>query len=159
MKHTLASAIVMLAVAGVVIAPDASAHPVDQVTCVRNIVNARVAQLGASVPWSVGVASPGHQATTYSDEVVVSRETPCDYDFVISIVNHEWVHTQQHVLAGHKLLRKVYGTPERVEKVADCGSQLLGSRYTPYIDRWGPCTTSELTDARNLVELPANNRV
>lgn len=157
MKRQLALAGIMLASAGVVIATPASASDHVPAPCsLERIVNARLDELGRNVPWTIGTSKSGTFAVTYDDEVIVSRETPCDQDLVVSIVNHEWVHTKQYqVYHTSNEVRKAFGGHDEVEKIADCGSQLLGSKYTPYIDQQGPCTTQELSVARNLIELPA----
>lgn len=155
MKRTLALAGLMLASAGVVImTPAADATPHAPATCptvVEKIMNDRVAELGTDVPWHAIDMTDALGVTSRSRGVEVSRETPCDRGLILSVINHEWMHTRQYKI--HKA-----GTMTRVwmEKVADCGSQLLGSTHTPYLDQWGPCTTQDLTDARNLIELPAH---
>lgn len=159
MKRMLAVAGIMLASAGVVIATPASASDHTPAPCsLEQVVKARVAQLPATVPFRIG-DTPNAMALTYDDEVVVSRETPCDIDLITSIVNHEWVHTKQYQVFGtHYAMKKVYGA-KGVEKIADCGSLLLGSRDTPYIDQYGPCTDDELMVARDLIALPANTHM
>jgi hypothetical protein len=157
MNRMLAVAGIMLASAGVVIANPASADTSVKHTCdVASIVNSRVADLGTDRPWTIG-DTPGALALTYSDEVVVSHETSCNYDLVISIVNHEWVHTKQYVrYHTRSAIVKALGVVG-TERIADCGSQLLGSKMTPYLDETGPCTDTELMEARYLIELPVHN--
>lgn len=82
--------------------------------------------------------------------VEVSTEAPCR--MVPSIVRHEWMHQRQMRWFGWSALSQ---RPD-IEIMADCGSWMLGSRYTPYIDRaragGDACTTSEFAYARAMID-------
>lgn len=105
------------------------------VSCDRvAVMNARLDELGrAGHSWRIGfvpdglwgvVGYPGPRDVTVSDSV------PCDV--IVSIVNHEWMHTRQERLYPGRAQR-AYG--EVFEVVADCGSMLLGSPISPCLDR------------------------
>ena len=78
---------------------------------------------------------------------------------VSDIVRHEWMHIQQvRMHGGGSEIRQAYG--DRVEIVADCGSWLLGSDYTPYRDKaradtGTACTPQDISDARELIDHPS----
>lgn len=79
---------------------------------------------------------------------VVNVDEPCRV--VTDIVCHEWMHLQQVRLHGDgDGVRRAYGG--RMEMVADCGSRLLGSAYTPYVDMARGCSPRDLADARKLI--------
>ncbi|PXY27449.1 hypothetical protein [Prauserella muralis] len=83
--------------------------------------------------------------------VLVSRDVPCRY--LGDVIRHEWMHLQQGRMHGGWGAYEHYGA--RLEIVADCGSWLLGSAYTPYRDdartvAFG-CTMQDLADARELI--------
>jgi hypothetical protein len=148
-KRTLAVAGLMLATAGVVISTPASADVHLSPACsLDQLVHDRVAQLGTDTPWSIGVTPADRLGDARRSGVVVSRETPCDRVLVTSIVNHEWVHTQQFKKYSKNHIPRGYD----LEGVADCGSRLLGSVVTPYIGD-APCTDAQLTEARDLIKL------
>ncbi len=78
-------------------------------------------------------------------DITISETAPCD-----AIVNHEWVHTRQILYPDWA--QQAYG--DAFEIVADCGSKLLGSPVTPYLERRKKetgqvgCTADELDSAR-----------
>src|SRR5690606_42118533 len=69
------------------------------------------------------------------------------------------MHIQQvRMHGGGSESRKAYG--DRVEIVADCGSWLPGSDYTPYrekarADTDTACTPKDISDARELIDAPS----
>jgi hypothetical protein len=151
MKRTLALAGLMLASAGVVIASPASAD-VHTMTCnLDQIVQSRAADLGVHA--EVGAMREDGWGTAMADGIIVSRETPCERDLVVSIVNHEFMHVIQYSMPNWD--EKYAG---RFEIVADCASKLIGSTRTPYVDGKG-CSSKNLMLAKELVnhvELPAH---
>ncbi|MEV6646070.1 hypothetical protein [Amycolatopsis sp. NPDC051371] len=124
----------MAAVAGLLVGL-APARAAAAPSCDRGtLVDARLAELGRfGVEWRVGPTRPDAWGVTLPDEgVTVSEVVPCKPALILSIVNHEWMHTQQmRAYPDRRLRSRVYG--RYVETVADCGSLLLGSRYTPYL--------------------------
>ncbi|WIY05479.1 hypothetical protein QRX60_17110 [Amycolatopsis mongoliensis] len=114
----------------------APAHAAAAPSCDRAaLVDTRLAQLGRfGVEWRVGPTRPDAWGVARPDEgVTVSEVVPCNPALILSIVNHEWMHTQQQrAYPDSRLRSRAYG--RNVETVADCGSLLLGSRYTPYLD-------------------------
>jgi len=148
-KRMLAVAGLMLASTGVVISTPASAQVHPTLCSLDAIVQARVVQLRPSVPFVVTTTREDAYGVAKRDRVEVSRETPCDYDLVISVVNHEYMHTLQY--QSHKKFADF-------EKVADCGSRLLGSRVTPYLGD-DACSDVEMMEARNLLTLYSSMHV
>ncbi|MBN9739564.1 hypothetical protein DMP23_00330 [Amycolatopsis sp. A1MSW2902] len=125
----------------------------DQVTCDRAaVMNRQLDQLGRSgFTWTI--AEPPYKGLwglvdLYGTmQVRVSPRTPCN--LMVDVVNHEWMHTRQWSKYGHRTIQ-AYG--DGLEPVADCGSKLLGSTFTPYLrDRGFGCTDSELASARSLL--------
>lgn len=83
---------------------------------------------------------------------MISPQAPCE--IVADIVRHEWMHLQQR--RHHGSPRAYYGEQERVERIADCGSKLLGSTWTPYLDPEhyayiGECGVADLVEAMVLI--------
>ncbi|GAB3154347.1 hypothetical protein GCM10027258_58060 [Amycolatopsis stemonae] len=124
------------------------------------LVDARLAQLGRfGVEWHVGPtrADAWGVSTTYAG-VTISELVPCDRDLILSVVNHEWMHTQQFRETPDRRQRlREYG--RSIETIADCGSLLLGSTVTPYLDDRAQvtcravvgCTAFEYGAARRLL--------
>lgn len=84
----------------------------------------------------------------------VNPATPCEQ--VADTVRHEWMHLQQARAHGGAAGAYRAYPGERLEIVADCGSWLLGSNYTPYrqkrLDEHGvACSARDLADARQLL--------
>jgi hypothetical protein len=131
----VALAVVLAALAGLLVG-FAPAHAAAAPSCDRAaLVDARLAQLGRfGVEWRVGPTRPDAWGVTLPDDgVTVSALVPCNPDLIVSIVNHEWMHTHQmRAYPDRRSRSHAYG--RYVETVADCGSLLLGSRYTPYLD-------------------------
>lgn len=111
--------------------------------------------------WSV---VPGAEIDPYGGyveydhgRVRIADDLPCGV--VADVVRHEWMHVQQVRLhGGREGIRRAFG--DRDEIVADCGSQLLGSSYTPYIDRaverrGVACTSRDIADALALIGYPS----
>ncbi|MQA62289.1 MAG: hypothetical protein GEU86_12485 [Actinophytocola sp.] len=87
--------------------------------------------------------------------VVISPQAPCE--MVADIARHEWMHLQQR--RHHDSPKAYYGGQERVELIADCGSMLLGSTVTPYLDPErhayiGQCQPGDYAEARRLIDWP-----
>lgn len=78
----------------------------------------------------------------------VNPATPCR--LVADVVRHEWMHLQQWRMYGPDFGAVMLGK-RRLELVADCGSMLLGSKYTPYLQQ-ETCTQRDLRDARRLID-------
>lgn len=89
-----------------------------------------------------------------TDTAYVSPEARCEV--IPSIVNHEWMHLQQgRVHGGWTETAAAYGSGDQAELIADCGSLLLGSQYTPYVDDMTGergCSIAELTAAQHLID-------
>jgi hypothetical protein len=149
-KRILASAIMTLATVGVVIVTPASAEVGDSSgSCpavIEQVVHTRAAELGSRLPWTI-VTDPGGYGHATRKGIEVSRETPCDYDLVISVVNHEFMHELQFRMYKPGVMKQDW-----MERVADCGSRMLGSKVTPYIGD-EVCSDADATVARNLIEL------
>lgn len=139
--------------AATVPAPAAATEP-----CGRTpqILAATLAELHADpAAWSIGDADGAYGLTTstrqHTGRTIVSDRAPCSA--VPSIVHHEWIHQLQlHRLGAAQMVADGF----RTELVADCGSWLLGSTYTPYVAmarRTGGagCTAPVLADARALI--------
>ncbi|MFI6308508.1 hypothetical protein ACIBCH_42000 [Amycolatopsis thailandensis] len=136
--------------------PPATAAPVCDRTAV---MNARLDELGrAGYTWQFGIAPDGLWGIIgYPGprDITISDTAPCNA--VVTIVNHEWVHTRQEQLYPGRS-QQAYG--DAFEIVADCGSMLLGSSITPYLERrkraGGPagCTPDELDSARRALGWP-----
>jgi hypothetical protein len=148
LKRTLAIAGLMLASAGVVIANPASADVrVHTPVCSLDaIVQTTVAQLHSPVPFIVTTTRKDAYGVAKRDRVLVSRETPCDYDLVTSVVRHEYMHVLQY---------RVNAFPDDFEQIADCGSRMLGSKVTPYIGK-NECSDVQMTQVRDLLKLSAH---
>lgn len=136
--------------------PPATAAPsCDPVT----VMNTRLDELGrAGYTWRFGFVPDGAWGSAgYPGprDITVSDTAPCHA--IVTIVNHEWMHTRQEALFPGRANR-AYG--EVFEIVADCGSMLLGSPITPYLERrkraGGPagCTADELDSARRALGWP-----
>jgi hypothetical protein len=91
-------------------------------------------------------------ADTAALTVEFNPEVPCDR--VSSIVRHEWMHLQQarHYGSYDAMLTAYAGDASLIELVADCGSQLLGSIYLPYLSQGWECTAWALGSARILID-------
>lgn len=120
------------------------------------VMSARLDQLGRSrYTWTISTTPllDDFRGRTYFDrrEVLIAPKVTCDY--MTSVVNHEWAHVQQdRRYPGHA--EEAFGA--KLEIVADCASMLLGSTYTPYIDRQrhetgGGCSEYELQSAQQLI--------
>jgi hypothetical protein len=84
-----------------------------------------------------------------ADTVRLSPSIPCDKIF--DVVNHEWMHLlQEREYPGR--VQRAYGGYEQFELVADCGSKILGSDYTPYETRIHACSSKEFESAARLIE-------
>lgn len=99
------------------------------------VIRDRLAQLGGNLAdWSLtDEATSWYGAEiptgTYTSRVEISVGVPC---WVLpSTINHEWMHQQQMLWFGNGPMHR----RDDVEIMADCGSWLLGSDYTPYLDR------------------------
>lgn len=80
-------------------------------------------------------------------QVRISPKVPCGY--MLDVINYEWIHTRQYAKYGNRTIQ-AYG--DGLEPVADCGSRLLGSTYTPYLGlRGSGCTEYERASARSLL--------
>jgi hypothetical protein len=156
-RRFAALTVALLLVAGLMAAvrptPGATAAP----TCDRAaIVNARLDALGrAGYSWRLGFVPGGYWGLAgYPGprDITVSETAPCDA--MVTIVNHEWMHTQQEREYPGRAGR-AYGAA--FEFVADCGSMLLGSPMMPYVERRQRetgqvgCTDDELASARWLL--------
>lgn len=156
----LALAIVLAAAASVLVGL-APAHAAAAPSCDRAaLVDARLAQLGRfGVEWRVGPTRPDAWGVASQDDgVTISELVPCNVPLILSVVNHEWMHAQQmRAYPDRRLRSRAYG--RHSETVADCGSLLLGSRYTPYLDERARetcravvgCTAFEYGAARRLL--------
>ena len=104
--------------------------------------------------WTVTNIKGGYAGWTDLDmlRVHLDRDDPCTW--LPSVVTHEWMHLQQgRMFGGKQATYAAYGGAARLELVADCGSMLLGSEHTPYIDKTaGGCSASDLAAARDLIE-------
>lgn len=100
-----------------------------------------VADLGAGNFWGLTSIDTGR--------VTVSTWTPCAR--VADVVHHEHMHVQQHRMFGTDHFAALVLGADRIEITADCGSLLLGSRYTPYVQLAGGCSARDLRDARQLI--------
>lgn len=121
------------------------------------VMNQRLDKLGRSgYVWTIEPLPAGRGVTLIDEhKVKISATVTCA--LMRDVVAHEWMHTLQ----GHK-----YGTNDRVyaaytafevEMVADCGSMLLGSAWTPYIDQHAHetgagCSEYELDAGRELID-------
>lgn len=139
----------------------APAHAAAAPSCDRvALVDARLAELGRfGVEWRVGPTRPDAWGVSTVDVgVTISEIVPCDRDLILSVVNHEWMHTQQFRETPDRRQRlREYGRD--IETIADCGSLLLGSTVTPYLDQRAQetcravvgCTAFEYGAARRLL--------
>jgi hypothetical protein len=141
--------------------PPATATPSAVATCdPAAVMNHRLDELGRDgYTWTIKPSpldDEYHLGLTGFDEpiVIISDKVTCD--LMTTVVNHEWLHVQQaHTYPGH--VDEAYGGRAEVELIADCGSMLLGSRYTPYITRHRQntgdrgCTDYELASAQSLI--------
>lgn len=124
---------------------------------VASLVAERAAELGETgrSSWTVvqGRIVDGDRSllgAAYPNRVEISSETPCD--MVSTVVSHEWMHLQQERrYPGHA--NEAYG-PKALERIADCGAQLMGGHYAPYLEKVfpGPCSEYELESARTLIK-------
>ncbi|MCG3750485.1 MULTISPECIES: hypothetical protein [Amycolatopsis] len=111
---------------------DRKAPTCDQAT----VMNRRLDELGrGGFTWTI--AEPPDNLWGVVDlhgtmQVRISPRVPCSH--MIDVINHEWVHTRQYAKYGDRTMQ-AYG--DVLEPVADCGSRLLGSAYTPYLDQRG----------------------
>lgn len=85
--------------------------------------------------------------------VTISPDAPCE--LVADITRHEWLHVLQRRAYGPP--RDHYGHQHHVERIADCGSRLLGSEFTPYLDTendayLGECSDADMDEARVLID-------
>ncbi|MBE1575081.1 hypothetical protein ACFORH_42890 [Amycolatopsis roodepoortensis] len=163
-RHVLAGclpvAVALLLVAGLLTAiqlerPATAAPSCDRVA----VMNARLDELGrAGYRWQFGFIPDGAWgAAGYpgSKDITISDTAPCDA--IVTVVNHEWMHARQEALFPGRAMR-AYG--EAFEIVADCGSMLLGSPITPYLERRKKatgqegCTADELDSARYALGWP-----
>jgi hypothetical protein len=132
----LVAAVVSMLVAGFVTVTQAEqpAAAVPAACDPAAVMNHRLGELGRSdYAWTISPLPARIGGLTDLDEhtVVISPLVTCD--LMTAFVNHEWMHVQQ----GHKYdlsarVYQAYGAYE-VEKVADCGSMLMASTWTPYI--------------------------
>jgi hypothetical protein len=104
--------------------------------------------------WTVTLDTDGPGAAWTNLEartVTIRRDQPCR--LIASMVNHEHMHLQQSRLYGVTEVRALYtADPLRMEFLADCGSMLLGSTYTPYLaGHHHECTAVELAEVRRLI--------
>lgn len=123
------------------------------------VMSHRLDQLGrGGFSWTIAEPPDGLWGVVGLDgtmQVRVSPTVPCGY--MRDVVNHEWMHTRQFAKYGVRTIR-AYG--DELEPVADCGSQLLGSTYTPYLKLRGyGCTAYELASARSLLRFSATMSV
>jgi hypothetical protein len=91
--------------------------------------------------------------TRADGKAYINPAVPCRN--VADVVRHEWMHRQQHRMYGPDHGDLELGA-SRVELVADCGSKLLGSTNTPYLQQrlaedGVDCTAADLADARELI--------
>lgn len=167
LRRVLAGAVVgALAAAGLALATpavaDAPAGPV--AACVwSDELHDTIRDLGSDpARWSVVPHDEvPHGYGAYVDysrgSVVVGDGLPCDT--VADVVRHEWMHVQQvRMHGGADGIRRALG--DRDEIVADCGSWILGSSYTPYrdrarADRGVACTSRDIADALELIGYPS----
>jgi hypothetical protein len=122
-----------------------------------------LAQLGENpASWEQRKLAPniGGNIDLDSGRGYVNTATPCE--LVGDVVRHEWMHLQQLRMHGGswEAAAQYYGS--YVELVADCGSMLLGSAYTPNVraaaaergrGRSG-CSPYDLGDAHALIAWP-----
>lgn len=149
MKRLITSFLIAAAVTGVVSAPSA-AQVVS--TCDPQVVmNHRLAEIGTGgYTWSIGLINlnvAGH-VDRKTRTVKIIPQVSCD--LMTTVVNHEWMHVQQYLVTDS--LTHTYGTIGQAERVADCGSAMMGSTLMPYLDETGPCTTEEFKEARKLID-------
>jgi len=159
-RRTL-SALLTLALVATLLVGTAPARAAAAPACDRAaLIASRLDELGRDgFAWRLGTTPPGSWGWASAGRgVTVSETVPCDSDLIVSIVNHEWMHTQQYRAYPERSLRaRVYG--KAIETVADCGSMLLGSTVTPYLDERARdtcravagCTPFELGAARRLL--------
>lgn len=124
---------------------------------VAALVAERVAELGETgrSSWTVvqGRIVDGSRSLLGAagvDEVQISSEVPCD--LVSTVVSHEWMHLQQERRYPGRA-GEAYGA-KGLERIADCGAQLMGGHYAPYLEKIypGPCSEYELQSARSLIK-------
>ncbi len=123
------------------------------------VMNTRLDELGrAGYTWRFGVAPDGLWGVVGypgPQDITISEAAPCDA--IRTIVNHEWMHTRQFLLYPDRA-QQAHG--DAFEIVADCGSMLLGSPTTPYLERrkeatgQAGCTADELDSARRALGWP-----
>jgi hypothetical protein len=128
------------------------------------VMNHRLDELGRSgYAWTIEPLEWAGMGVALVDEhaVKISPATTCV--LMVSVVNHEWMHVQQgHEWGSSARLFQAVGEFE-VEMVADCGSMLLGSTVTPYINKHRQetgergCSEYELDAARELIGKAGGN--
>lgn len=120
------------------------------------VMNRRLDELGrGGFTWTLAEPSGGLWGVVDlrgTMQARISPRVPCTY--MVDVVNHEWMHTRQYAKYGTRAI-EAYG--DGLEPIADCGSRLLGSTYTPYLDRRGTgCLDYELASARSLLPRPGS---
>ena len=156
MKRRLArlAALFALVVSLLAVGEPARTLPDTSPTCdLAARVAERLAELGevGKSTWSVDhEPNPNYFGYVPAPNVVqLSPEIPCEK--IDSVVNHEWMHLlQERTYPGRA--QRAYGEHETYELVADCGSKLLGSSFTPYEVRVRECSASEFDSASWLLE-------
>jgi hypothetical protein len=102
----------------------------------ETVMDHRLDELGrGGYPWVIRpdpIDDEHHAGFTMFGEplVVISSAVTCEQ--MPTVVNHEWLHVRQ-ARAFPENTERAFGGPEEIELIADCGSQLLGSTYTPYL--------------------------
>lgn len=120
-------------------------------------MNRRLDQLGrGDFTWTIAETPSGLWGLVDlygAMRVRISPTVPCGY--MVDVINHEWIHTRQYAKYGKRTIQ-AYG--DGLEPIADCGSRLLGSAYTPYLGLRGTgCTEYELDSARSLLNSALND--
>jgi hypothetical protein len=114
-------------------------------------MNTRLDQLGRNgYVWIITDDVPVGAGGAVFEDAHVVKISPAMCDRMVSVVNHEWAHTQQTKLYPGRAAA-AYG--DELEPTADCASQLLGSVYTPYLERRGyGCTEYEIQSAHTILK-------
>lgn len=155
----LALAAVLLAGASPTGPTPAAAAPAQPAACDWDTELLRALdELGEHPPrWTITDHVDDRLGSTDLDELTatIDPDTPCP--MVASVVRHEWMHLQQGwTHGGLAAAVEHYGGRAELEVVADCGSMLLGSQHTPYVDdhlreTGVACTKPRLEEARALI--------
>lgn len=154
LTRSVVAAVALLAAAGLLTPAQADAPA--PAACVPATELARtVADLGAE-PSVFRIEPIKHRDDPWGKatrgRVQISPDVPCKS--IGDVARHEWMHVLQWRAYGP--VKAAYGTQANVERIADCGSRMLGSDYTPYLDAEhgsyvGPCSDADVTHATALI--------